>query len=492
MSGTNPRIHGCLVGIICFIIVGLGSIKGIMAVEMEDASAKERILDILESIPQSAGHINLGPIEISPSFKLTGLYDDNVFDSASRRIRAHNDMALIYEPKISLALPVRNHSFAFDYGMKIFDYQGRYELHNTEQDHVNRNWGGSADFNFANGFNIKLADRVQTTTMPGRFTRRSNAQITDPVDIEDGIAVEPVDDEILETFGFNTFTTRRTFTTNEASITIDLPDFFNKIDFSLTYINRDISYKEFTRREQDRNSNLFIGKVQIKPLPKINITTGFSYDSRRYDVREGADSTLKRVPFNILWRFTVKSHFFLNSAYNWRNYGSGIYADFHGFEAKLGYRFNITRRDLLTLKVERSLVEQQFQQERIVDLTIPPSQIDQTDIISPGRGDNNPQHWTQIGFDYTHQFSRNISLTFSPVWQRRKFRDRDFLIGEDGTFISTHREIDTIQFELAGRYTAPRGWLFGEFFYKYQDRDSNIPGGDLVKNSGGISIGLNF
>jgi hypothetical protein len=242
--------------------------------------------------------------------------------------------------------------------MEIVDYQGRYQLHNTEQDHVNRRWGGSANFNFANGFSIKLEDRVRTITTPGRFTRRSNAQIIDLVDIEDGIAEEPIEDEILETFGFNTFTTRRTFTTNEASISIDLPDFFKKIDCSITYINRDISYKEFTRREQDRNSNIFVGKVQIKPTPKTSITTGFHYDARRYDVREGADSSLKTVPFNFLWRFTTKSHFFLNSAYKWRNYGSGIFDDFHGYNAQLGYRFNITRRDLLTLKVERSIVEQ--------------------------------------------------------------------------------------------------------------------------------------
>jgi hypothetical protein len=76
--------------------------------------------------------------------------------------------------------------------------------------------------------------------------------------------------------------------------------------------------------------------------------------------------------------------------------------------------------------------------------------------------------------------------------QRRKFRDRNFLFGEDGTFISTHREIDTIRVGISGKYTAPRGWLFGEVFYNYQNRDSNITGGDLTKNTGGISVGLNF
>ncbi|MDR4506399.1 MAG: outer membrane beta-barrel protein [Candidatus Scalindua sp.] len=486
MSGTNLRINTYLIGSICFIISVLCSAREIPAVEFDDISTRERILDVLERIPQSAGHINLGPIEINPSFSITGGYDDNVFNSASRRIMPHQDFYVAYEPKISLALPVRNHSLAFDYGFEILDYQDSYEFHATEQDHVNRRWGGSANFNFANGFSIRLSDRVSRITTPGRFTRRANPTIIDPVGVITG-GEEEEEGEILETFEFNTFTPRRTFTTNVAAIVIDLPDFFDKIDFSIKYVNRDASYKEFTQRGQDRNTNVLSARVDINPLPKINITTGFSYDHRRYDNREGADSSLKKIPFNIIWRFTEKSHFFLNSDYNWRNYGSGIFADFHGYKAELGYRFNVTRRDTLTIKFERSLVEQQFQRENVIDFSKTP-----TEIINSGIGRNNPQYWTQLGIDYAHQFPGNFSVIFSPAWQRRRFRDRQPIFGEDGTLINTHQEIDTVRMEVRGRYTAPRGWLFGEISYNYQNRDSNLPNGDLVKNVGEVSVGLSF
>ncbi|MDR4499185.1 MAG: hypothetical protein MRK02_14895 [Candidatus Scalindua sp.] len=486
MPRANTRIKRWLIRMICFVMSGILFLQEVPAVEIENDLLKERIFDLLEKIPQSAGNMYLGPLEVHPSFSITGAYDDNVFNSASRRSMPHHDFYVTYKPKISLLLPARNHSFAFDYGFDIFDYQRTYKTHATEQDHVNRYWGGSANFNLANGFSIRLSDRVNTTTRPGRFIQRTNPLIIDPLD---PVVEGQEEQETLEALGngFTTFVARRTWTNNVASVDINLPDFFDKIDFSLGYSNTDISYKEFRQRGQDMNSNLLKGIVNIKPLPKIDITTGFVYTHIRWENRQGSNSGLKRVPFNIIWQFTDKSHFFLNSAYNWRNYGSGIYADFHGYDAVLGYRFNVTERDSLTIKFERSLKEQQFQTKNIIDFSTIP-----TSIISTGDGRNNPYHWTQIGIDYTHQFPGNLSVSFSPGWQQVRFRDRQPSFGEDGTLINKHQTIDTIRMEILGRYTAPNGWLFGEVSYNYQDRDSNFPNGDLVKNVGAVSMGLSF
>ncbi|MCP4991068.1 MAG: hypothetical protein GY928_34960, partial [Colwellia sp.] len=277
------------------------------------------------------------------------------------------------------------------------------------------------------------------------------------------------EDEILETIelGFNTFTSRRTFTTNVASILIDLPDFFRKLDFSIRVSNIDSSYKRVTQRGQDRNINTLQGNVIINPTPKITITTGFTYSHARWDNARGRDFSTKKIPFTMIWRFTTKSHFFIEADYNWRNYGSGNsgvkFADFHGYRAQVGYRFAVTRRDNLTIKLERSLVEQQYQQERIFDTSTSP-----ISIVASGQTRNNPQQWTQMSLDFTHKFGKSFSATFSPTWQRRRFRDRQPLIAEDGvTLINKHQEVDSILMNISGRYTAPGGWLFGEVSYNY-------------------------
>ncbi len=83
---------------------------------------------------------------------------------------------------------------------------------------------------------------------------------------------------------------------------------------------------------------------------------------------------------------------------------------------------------------------------------------------------------------------------FSPTIQHLRFRDkRIIVIGVPFENSLKEREkVDAIRLEISGRYDAPRKWLFGEISYRYHYRDSNLPGGDLVKNVGKISVGLRF
>ncbi len=151
-----------------------------------------------------------------------------------------------------------------------------------------------------------------------------------------------------------------------------------------------------------------------------------------------------------------------------------------GYDATLGYRFNVTERDNLTIKFERSLKEQQFQLQPI------PS----GNFI----GDNRPYYFTQINMDWIHRFPRNFSFRFSPGLQHIKFREKRILVIGDPfeNSLNKREKVDGIRVEISGRYDAPGGWLFGEVSYNYQYRDSNLPGGDLVKNVGRISVGLSF
>ncbi len=469
----KSTLKTCVYGIICFIISGMLYIQEVYSQDIKENLFKYKILEILEKIPLSADKLYIGPLRIHPSLEISETYDDNVFNSDSSVVRDHQDFYETYNPEISLELPLKNHSLNFDYGFHILEYH-HFKTHSSKQNRVNRDWEGSASFNFENDFSILLSDRVNINRIPGIISRRTNATVLDPVSSDPGGG----ETEVLEQLGLNTFTLPRQFTNNVASIKINLPDFFNKIDFILEYSNNDISYKQrIFGTDNDRNTNNFLGTINIRPLPKAVITTGIQYLDIRYDKNSGSNSAYRSIPFDILWKASAKSYFFLNTSYNRRDYSNGsIFANFTGYDATLGYRFNVTERDNLLIKLEKSLVEQQFM----------------IDPNNSARGDNNPQDWSQINMMYTHEFPRRFSVTISPAIQHRRFRERQNLTNKSGGVVSKYEDITTLRMEVSGKYTSPKEWLFGEIFYRYKDIRSNVFGGDLTKNEARISVGISF
>ncbi len=467
-------IKTCIFCVIVFIISGISSAQENPTTEIENNLLRDKIVKFLENIPEYSGNLYIGPLRIYPSLEISETYDDNVLNAPN--IPVH-DFYNTYDPRIALALPISDHSIAFDYGYTIFEYEG-FSSRVAEQDRVNRNFGGSINLNFLNGFSLNLSDRVSIIRTPGGgFTRRTNQRVQFPGD-------DPIDEpddpnEIEELFGINTVTSAREATTNNASINIDLPDFFSKFDFRIQYRNRDVSFKGREDNGSERNDDIFGGRITIKPLPRINIVTGFDYEFTRYDSSFGNDSIYRSIPFDITWQPTVKSTFFLYTSFNTRNYGRrSNFENYTGYNATLGYRFNVTERDNLTIKIERSLREQQFQ-------TRP---ISSTETVP----DTNPYYFTQIDIDWIHRLPSRFSIIFSPTFQHLRFREKNFFTSKNGASILKHEKVDTVRFEISARYDAPRNWLFGEISYRYQDRDSNLVGGDLVKNEAQISVGLSF
>ena len=482
----HSTIKTCVYGVICFIISGILCIQEVQTEEIEGNLLKDKIFAFLEKIPQSADNLYIGPMRIHPSLEVSGTYDDNVFGASDKSNTANKDRDFYetYKPKISLALPIRNHSIAFDYGFEIYEYARDYKPSTVNQDRVNRLFGGSIDLNFVNGFSINLSDRVSIIRSPASITRRNTQRVQFPGD-------DPIDepenpDEVEEEFGINTPTAKRESANNNASIAINLPDFFNKLDFSINYSNTDTSYKERSFKDSDRNASTFGGSVTIKPLPRINIGTGFLYTYVRYDKsdrvdgqRRSKDSIYRKIPFDISWQPTVKSTFFLNYSYNRRDNGrSNPNENYTGYNATLGYRFNVTERDNLTIKIERSLREQQFQSTTVGGITV---------------FDDNPYFFTQIDIDWIHRISEIFSIIFSPTIQHLRFREKQLFASKSGAAVLKHEKEDTVRFEIKGRYDAPfRNWFFSEISYRYQDRNSNLVGGDMIKNEAQISVGISF
>jgi hypothetical protein len=460
-----------------FIISGISSAQENQTTEIENNLRRDKIVKSIRNIPQHSRNLHIGSLRLYPLLEISETFDDNVFDAADTD-DITGDFYTTYKPAILLVLPIKKHLLALNYGSEIYEYIRDYsrtnEVVNLEQDHVNQYFGGSVRLNFNNDFSISLSNQTSMIRIPGRFTKRTNPEVQF-LDEEDDEEVE-----ILEQFVFNTFTPRRELTGNLASLIINLPDFFDKLDFDIHYSNRDVSYKGRRFNSSERNEDVFGGTLIIKPLPKIRIRTGFDYGIVKYDSDFERDSIFQRIPFNISWQPTVKSNFFLNTSFNTRDYGRrSPFENFRGYDATLGYRFDVTERDNLTIKFERSLKEQQFQTELLV-----PS--------LESVGDDNPYFFTQFNIDYVHRFPRRFSIIFSPAFQNLRFQEKSIVNPTPGVFTNKREKVDLIRVKIAARYDAPREWLFGEISYSYQDRSSNLQGGDLVENVGQISVGISF
>lgn len=470
----HPIIKTCVFCVIVFTISGISSAQENQTTEIENNLRRDKIVKSIRNIPQHFRNLHIGSLRLYPLLEISETFDDNIFNAADTD-DITGDFYTTYKPAILLVLPIKKHLLALNYGSEIYEYTRDYsrtnEVVNLEQDHVNQYFGGSVRLNFHNDFSISLSNQTSIIRIPGRFTKRTNPEVQF-LDEEDDEEVE-----ILEQFVFNTFTPRRELTGNLASLIINLPDFFDKLDFNIHYSNRDVSYKGRRFNSSERNEDVFGGTLTIKPLPKIRIRTGFDYGIVKYDSDFERDSTFQRIPFNISWQPTVKSNFFLNTSFNTRDYGRrSPFENFRGYDATLGYRFDVTERDNLTIKFERSLKEQQFQ----------------ISAIDPEIGDDNPYFFTQFNIDYVHRFPRRFSIIFSPAFQNLRFQEKSIVNPTPGVFTNKREKVDLIRVKLAARYDAPREWLFGEISYSYQDRSSNLQGGDLVENVGQISVGISF
>ncbi len=78
-------------GVICFIISGILCIQEVQTEEIKGGLFKDKILELLEKIPQSAGNLYIGPLRIHPSLTISETYDDNVFSTTGRDPMPHQD-----------------------------------------------------------------------------------------------------------------------------------------------------------------------------------------------------------------------------------------------------------------------------------------------------------------------------------------------------------------------------------------------------------------
>lgn len=397
-------------------------------------------LNIMEEIDMLYHNLHIGTLGIKPSYEIIETYDDNVFNTSEDETA---DLYTLHQFDIGLLSPLSDYSLVhLDYNAKIYEYMRIQDLN-----HVNQSLDGGLDFNFANDFKFSFSDRIKKSVIPPGVQRRFFGDI-----IEDGI---PIEDQ-----GPNAFVNQRNLTTNTASFDLDFPDFFPNLDFSIHYVNRDVSYQEEEFKDSDYNVDILSAIVEYQyPFLPIEISSGFLYSIVRYDSSPNRDSRRKEVPFDIEWKITPKNELYLISNYKTSNYGSqSTLENFEGFETILGNRYLVTPVSSIEIFAERSVKEQRST-------------------------DNNSYFLTAIGLKYTWEHDR-FDASIEVDYFNLKFFERNDALG-------VVEEVNGISVNLSIIYS-PQDWWFAEFDYGYNRRNNIIDLGDLTKNTVSLSAGLSF
>lgn len=405
-----------------------------------NTSSSESKLGIMEEIGALYDDLHIGRVGIKPSYRISEIYDDNVYNTSKNDIA---DFYTLHRFNIGLISPLTYNSLAhLDYNADIYEFTRIQEL-----DRVNQSLKGTVDFNFAHDFKLSLSDQLRKAMIPPQVQRRFFGDIVDL-----GIPYEDVR-------GPNFFIPERNVITNTAVFNLDLPDISPTIDLSVNYINHMVTYEEKEFENSEFNSHTFSTIAQYThPFLPITLSSGFLYCINNYESHQ-TDNTRRDIPFNITWTLSPKSQLYLNSYYRVVDYASGSnYENFRGWDAIVGYRYSINPVSSIEIFGDRGVKQQR-------------------------RTDNSSYFYTSVGVRYTITHDR-FDLSFDTSYYNITFFEDSESIGEPET-------VDNVSASFNLRYN-PQKWWFAEFNYAYNMQDSVFSFGGFTKNVASLGVGLNF
>jgi len=205
------------------------------------------------------GNIHLGPLKISPSLSEGLEYDEYAFQVSGKGVKAdgrreekQSDIINKFTPGIKLDLPFKGggfipgteHNLSIDWKTEYLNYRD-----NAKQNQENNTLKVSARFMFPRGFGITMKDTyVDAASAAGGETDNIHKRKT-----------------------------------HDASITVDLPDYFRKWDAQISYQFKDQEFDERSLLVANRFNQSFTLKVPYEVTPKIHIFPEYTYGFIEYD-----------------------------------------------------------------------------------------------------------------------------------------------------------------------------------------------------------------
>lgn len=393
---------------------------------------------LMERISMLHNDLHVGAVGIKPSYQISEVFDDNVFNAPTDEV---SDFYTFHNIGLGIVSPIFDHARAYaGYNAEIYDYE-RIE----ERDYDNHSLKGGVEFRFANDFNWNFSDLIAKRVIPPSVQRR----YYNDVDVV-GIPIEDIGPVV---------SAGRDIVKNTASFDLDMPDFSPYLDFSIRYANDDVSYQQREFENSDFNTNTIGTTAEYQnPFLPIKISSGFLYQIIRYNSPEN-DSTGENIPFIVNWQVNSKNQVRLENNYRISTYGNkSDLEDFEGLQTIVRYSYTFNPVSSIEISGERSVKE-----ARAVD--------------------NNAFFYTAVGIKYILQHKRirsSIDVYYS-----------NYTFFEEIEPLGITEKIDSIQVNFNVRYT-PQKWWFAEFAYAYNRGDDTIDFGDLNKNVISLGLGLNF
>lgn len=334
------------------------------------------------------------------------------------------DFVTIASPGIRLELPLRESSIKWGYRADVVNFNTH-----SDQNYTGHFVDGNIDLRSAKGAGLSIFEHFEATE--------------DPATIETDV--------------------RHPRITNSAGMSLTSPAFlFRRLGIELHYSNYDIGYRETEFDISNRNESKIGSTLSVVTFPKVYSLLEVNYGWNNYE-KETFDPNLPRsnstfydILTGLRWDITDKSAGTFKIGYRLRDYEKDEVEDFKGLITSLSADVAILPKTMLTVTVERSQLESEFVEG------------------------NNFFETNSMSFAARRTITEKIQAIFSGGYAHLEWPE-DF----PGLNRPKKDNVFNGMFEL--KYFI-RQWLFTNFSYAYQNRNSTVPSQDHKENI--VSVGL--
>jgi len=294
----------------------------------------------------AVGNLQLGPVELHPSFGISESYDDNICRTEGKQCldpkiagatKNGKDWLTVFSPGLRAALPIRDHRFQMEYRGDF----GRYKEFKAEN-YSDNTLKSDLSFNFPGGLSAMVKDDWRS----GHDPRGTSQSVQ------------------MDFYHRNSLG-------GELNMRVG-----PKLNLAVNYTNLVLNYADTARNGfRDRTDNTVGGTVYYKFLPKTSALIEYNYTTVAFDKADPGpignsnltniklDSRVPRAYLGLTWNLTARSQGTIKYGYTQKKFKEPGLTDFKGGVVSLILNHELSTRTSVRLDAERDVLESNFGKE---------------------------------------------------------------------------------------------------------------------------------